>query len=382
MKSRLPAEAYSCESWFEKEQQHLFGKLWQFIAPKMLLSVNHAFVRRRIAGRDIVVQNFNGQLRAFDNVCPHRLTPLQNEDQGVKPLVCPYHAWRFDENGHAMSIPFHECYRLDDEERAEARLGRVHLYKFGQLVFVNVSPEPIAFEQQFSLADLESLRAASMLFDDEVLVTRFETRFNWKLAYENLRDALHPRFVHTSTLYKQVKFETRIDDAELADTRRYLANGSKDVNEHLQRLRQFSNGGLNEPMPELQHYQWHNYVERFGQDDWYLNWLMYPNLHIASGSAGYSFIIEHHLPVSAGRTDLMVYYVTGRKKRPYPTSAAVLLSHLQGAEKVLREDIEIMERVQSSMRPGVRHATTGDFEYQNMAIERWYLDVMEGRHAL
>jgi hypothetical protein len=123
-------------------------------------------------------------------------------------------------------------------------------------------------------------------------------------------------------------------------------------------------------------------VQRYGEDDWYLNWLMYPNLHVASGSAGYSFIIEHHIPVAAQQTDLWVYYVTGRKKRKYPTSAAVLLAHLAGAEKVLAEDIAIMEKVQINLHTNSPHATTGDFEHANMAIEKWYLQTMHDQHAL
>ena len=383
MRSRLPSEAYISESWFEKEQRLLFQPLWQFAAPKMLLSVNNAFVRRRIAGQDVVVQNFGGQLKAFENVCSHRLNPLQHEDQGIRPLVCSYHSWRYDENGDVLSIPFEdECYRLEGDEKVSARLRQFKVHEFGQLVFVNVGIDPIEFEQQFPLAALESLLEASLLFDDEVLVTRFKTNFNWKLAYENLRDSLHPRFVHTSTVYKQVKFEARVDDECVTETKKYLNDGSKTLVDHLERLRQFSGGGLNEPVPNLPHFQWHDYVERYGKDDWYLNWLMYPNLHIASGSAGYSFIIEHHQPISANRTDLIVYYVTGKKKRRYPTSSAVLLAHLDGAERVLREDIDIMERVQSALRPQLRSATVGDFEHQNISIERWYLDVMEEKYAL
>jgi hypothetical protein len=107
---------------------------------------------------------------------------------------------------------------------------------------------------------------------------------------------------------------------------------------------------------------------------------MYPNLHVASGSAGYSFIVEHHVPVSAQQTDLWVYYVTGLKKRKYPTSAAVLLAHLEGAEKVLREDISIMEKVQDNLNCNSPRATTGDFEHANMAIEKWFVDTLNGLH--
>lgn len=383
MKSALPAQAYTSAEWFEREQNLLFKPLWQFVAPRMLLKKNHAFVRRRVAGVDVVVQNFNGELRAFENICVHRQSPLQQEPQGVRPLVCAYHAWSYDSQGKVANIPFEaDCYGFDADERRDLALKSFKVQTFGNLVFVNVSESPISFDEQFSRDALLSLYEASALFDSEVLITTFPARFNWKLAYENLRDSLHPRFLHTKTVYKQVKFEARINSLALADAHHYRMYGSSDRAAHLERLRRFSGGGLNEPIESLPAYAWHEFVERYGNDDWYLNWLMYPNLHIASGSAGYSFIIEHHQPVSAHRTDLMVYYVTARKKRPYPTSAAVLMAHLEGAEKVLREDIDMMEKVQAALHDGAPRATTGAYEYENMMIERWYLDVMEGRHVL
>jgi phenylpropionate dioxygenase-like ring-hydroxylating dioxygenase large terminal subunit len=382
MKSKMPIEAYCCEDWFSREQQLLFAPLWQFVAPRMLLSSPNAFVRRRIGQLDVVVQNIDGQIVAFENVCAHRQSPIQTESQGVRALVCPYHAWRYGAQGEVLNIPSHDnCYRFSSAERSQLGLRAFKVFEFGQLVFINIHPQPLDFFEQFDGTAVQSLKQASELFDDEVLVSRFECKFNWKLAYENLRDSLHPQFLHGRTVYKQVKFEARIDEAELARAQAYQSSGSDNRTTHLNWLRSFSGGGLNEPMVEMPHYQWHDYVHRYGNDDWYLNWLMYPNLHIASGSAGYSFIIEHHVPVSAGRTDLWVYYVTGRKKRKYPTSSAVLMAHLQGAEKVLAEDIDIMEKVQQNLSSG-RTIHTGDFEYTNMAIERWYLDVMEGRHAL
>jgi phenylpropionate dioxygenase-like ring-hydroxylating dioxygenase large terminal subunit len=382
MKSLLSPEAYIREDWFDREQAKVFRPLWQFVAPRMLLAKPDAFVRRRLGGVDVVVQNIEGRLCAFENICAHRQSPLQTSDQGVRPLVCLYHAWRYGSQGEVLNIPFErECYRFSDDERQALRIRKFQVFEFGQLVFVNLDEQPLDFWSQFDAQAVQDLQRASEIFDDEVLVTRFQGNFNWKLAYENLRDSLHPRFLHTQTVYQQVKFEARIDEQALTDMLAYRQSGSRDRAEHLTRLRTFSGGGRNEPMPDPPTYPWHAYVQRHGQDDWYLNWLMYPNLHVASGSAGYSFIIEHHVPVSAQRTDLWVYYVTGKKKRKYPTSAAVLLAHLEGAEKVLAEDIAIMEKVQAALHLGSPRATTGDFEHANMAIERWYLDAMEGRHA-
>lgn len=383
MKSLMPPEAYIDEAWFIRERELLMRPLWQFVAPRMLLGKHNAFVRRTIYGVDVVVQNFNGELRAFDNLCLHRQNPLQQEPHGIRPLVCSYHGWGYDADGAVANIPFHdELYRLPQLERDCLKLKRYAVECIGNLVFINLSEQPMPMEQQFSMAEVASLCAASELFDSEVLVATFEAKFNWKLAYENLRDSLHPRYVHSKTLAQQVKFQVHMDEAAIAEAHAYHASGSPTREDHLAKLRSFTGGGLNEPLLHMRHYAWHDNVERYGSDDWYLNWLLYPNLHIASGSGGYSFIIEHHQPISAARTDLTVYYVTARKKRRYPTSAAVLLAHLDGAEKVLREDINIMQAVQSGLRAGAPRATLGDYEFANQSVERWYMDVMMGHHAL
>lgn len=383
MRSTIPAEAYIDETWFAREQQLLMRPLWQFVAPRMLLAKHNAFVTRNICGIEVVVQNFQGELKAFENICLHRQNPLQQQPQGTRPLVCSYHGWGYDSQGRAENIPFQEtAYRLPSQERECLRLRRFPLECIGNLVFVNVALNPLELDEQFSMEALSSLRSASEHFDSEVLIATLPTKLNWKLAYENLRDSLHPRYLHQQSVYQQVKFQVQMDEDAVKSAKHYHAHGSEGHEMHLAHLREFSNGGLNEPLVQMPRYAWHDNVERYGSDDWYLNWLVFPNLHIASGSGGYSFIIEHHQPVSAARTDLVIYYVTARKTRRYPTSAAVLLAHLEGAEKVLREDISVMERVQAALKPDAPRATLGDFEFGNMAIERWYMDVMEGRHAL
>ena len=383
MKSLFPPQAYISEEWFAREQDLLMRPLWQFVAPLALLNRHNTFVTRHLAGVHVVVQNFDGEIKAFENNCLHRLTPIQTETEGRRPLVCGYHGWRYDVDGKVAKIPFdEECYRLKECETARLKLREFAVHVLGGLVFVNVGARPLPFDEQFGPEVQASIKAASEAFDDEVLITTFPARFNWKLAYENLRDALHPRFVHPATLYKRVKFQTPVDDTQLPWLHRYREHGSAHRASHLAVLRGLSNGGENEPIPDMPRYAWHANVQRHGERDWYLNWLLFPNLHIASASGGHAFIIEHHQPVSAARTDLTVYYVTARKTRAYPTSAAVLLAHIEGAEPVLREDIEIMEQVQAGLAPDSPAGTLGDFEQANLTVERWYMDVMDGRHEL
>lgn len=383
MKSRMPPQAYIDQAWFEREQILFFKPLWQFIGLKMMLAHHNAFITRTLCGIPIVVQNFNGELRAFENLCPHRQNPLQQAPHGTRSLTCSYHGWSHDESGNVKAIPFEEqAFRYPQEERACLGLRRFELEVVGNLIFVNLSDTPRPITEQFSAAMLTSLRDCSNAFDSEVMLTTIKGKFNWKLAYENLRDSHHPRYLHAKTLYQQVRFQVSVDEAAALQARQLHQNGVRDTEHAMTLLRSFSNGGLDAPMEKFIPYPWHDHVERYGDKDWYYNWLAFPNLHIASGSGGYSFIIEHHIPVGPGRTDFMVHYVTARKKRRYATSAAVLHAHMMGAEKVLKEDIDVMEKIQGSLHANAPSAVLGDYEHANTMIENWYLAVMEGKIAL
>lgn len=383
MLSRMPSQAYIDQDWFERERELFFKPLWQFIGLKMMLSKHNAFITRKLCGIPIVVQNFNGELRAFENLCVHRQNPVQTQANGVRPLVCSYHGWGYGQDGVPNNIPFEaEIYRYPPEERACLHLRRFALETIGNLVFINLSSQPRPISEQFNADFVTSLQECSEAFDGEVMFTTFDMHANWKLAYENLRDGHHPRYVHARSLYQKVKFEASIDEAAVAAFKSSLELNPNDRNATMSRLRSFSNGGADTPMTELLPFSWHDNVERYGDKDWYYNWLAFPNLHIASGSGGYSFIIEHHIPVSASRTDFMVHYVTAKKKRRYASSPAVLHAHMMGAERVLREDIDVMQNIQKQLHPHAPSARLGDYEFVNGGIERWYLDVMEGKVAL
>lgn len=382
MRSKMPPQAYIDQAWFERERELLFKPLWQFIGLKLMLDKHNAFITRKLFGIPIVVQNFRGELRAFENVCPHRQNPIQVDPHGVRPLFCGYHGWSFNSEGETK-IPYEDTlYRYPPEERACIHLRRFALEVVGNLVFVNVSENPLPIKQQFGVAMLASMKASSEAYDSEVIMTTYDCQFNWKLVYENLRDSHHPRYLHARTLYQDVKFDAKIDEFGLEATQRLRQEELTERSRALALMRSFSFGGRDAPMEAPPNDHWHPFVERYRDQDWYYNWLAYPNLHIASSNGGHSFTIEHHIPVGPGRTEFAVYFVTAKKKHPYAGSAAVLHAHTMGADKILREDIEVMEGIQRTLHEGARSAHLGDYEAINAGIEHWYMSLMEGKFAL
>jgi phenylpropionate dioxygenase-like ring-hydroxylating dioxygenase large terminal subunit len=389
MQTRIPPQAYIDQEWFERERDLLFKPLWQFIAPKTLLDKPNAFITRTLFGMPIVVQNMKGELRAFENVCPHRQNPIQLQPHGVRPLFCGYHGWSFGQDGAPVNIPFEDTiYRFTPQEKECLHLRRFALEVVGNLVFINLSPQPLPIEEQFGADYLAYLASASEAFDSEVIMTTYDARFNWKLVYENLRDANHARYVHSRTLYQETRFQPVINEDNLAVLRRMEKAGDiTDRSQALAILRSFSTGGRDAPLEQEPVNAWHPLVERFRDRDGehhdeYYNWLPFPNMHIASANGGYSFTIEHHIPVSPGRTEMIVYYMTAKKKRPYAASAAVLHATMMGADKVLREDIDVMEDIQRTLHPAACHANLGEYESENAIIHHWYMNLMEKKFVL
>ena len=99
MRSRMPAAAYLSHEWFARERELLFRKLWLFAGLKTMLGAHNSFVTREVCGVPVVLQNFNGELRAFENICLHRGAKLQWERAGRRPLLCRYHGWGYDQTG-------------------------------------------------------------------------------------------------------------------------------------------------------------------------------------------------------------------------------------------------------------------------------------------
>ena len=105
MQSRMLPKYYLSDIIFKREQQKIFKKLWLFAGLKHLISCNNDFITLDIADIPIVIQNFDGTLHAFENICLHRSTPLQSGPIGSRPLVCTYHGWKYDANGQVTNIP-------------------------------------------------------------------------------------------------------------------------------------------------------------------------------------------------------------------------------------------------------------------------------------
>lgn len=372
----LDAQHYVSPQTFALEQDRLFAKLWNFAGFSSMVRERNQFFTRTIAGVPVLVQRTVAGIRAFVNQCPHRLSAIQIDDTGQRPLVCPYHAWSFGAEGELRAMPNQELYRFGAEERESICLHKLHVEEVGGLLFVNLSAQPIALEAQFSADLLQQLREVSSHLDTQVIYSRHRVRYNWKLNMENVKDYNHVPFVHPKTFLPVMSAPVRSMgvDAEAPSQVRRLLQQPQPQPPALPAL------SYSTKAPLQPHVSWFNALcDTYGGEHIYYNWFVYPNVNFCS-VRGEHFLLQQYEPVSPGETDYHLWMMTARRKDPHSNFTALLSTLIRGERAVIAEDTLVLERLQRGIGTRARKFMHGDYELHLVNQHLWYCaHVLEGR---
>lgn len=360
----IPQSDYIDPSVFAREQTHIFRKLWIFAGLRTLLSEPDGFVTRQIGGIPVVVQNFDGTLKAFRNQCSHRQAPLQLEEYGRRKLTCRYHGWTFDASGQVRGMPGeHRLYHYTETERSQLCLGEFAVQCIGNLVFVNLDPNPLPIEAQFSDALRQQLEQISGHFGSQAIHTAIPAAYNWKLNFENVLDYNHVPFVHPQSFRPLMQKGAEHEPHIPVDAPRVEAAT----------LQELSFAG--KTALKVQSWPWHAQVERFGVEDAYYNYFLYPNVNFIS-VGGYVFLIQQFDPVAPDRTNVRFTLTTARPVQRIAALPAILWDHMKGEKSVLDEDKVILEALQRSLHAGGAVARHGAYEAQLRRVALVYQQLM------
>ena len=100
----LPARYYVDRSYFNREMDRLFARMWVCAGRTEQVEPAGRFFVRELLGEPIIITSSpRGSVNAFYNVCRHRGTRLCTEEHGTfaGSIQCPYHAWTYDLDGPA-----------------------------------------------------------------------------------------------------------------------------------------------------------------------------------------------------------------------------------------------------------------------------------------
>lgn len=196
----LPFGVYHNQEVYELEVKQVFHKDWVFACAASALEEVGNYFAFEIAGEQVVVlRGKDGELRCLSNNCRHRGTPLLSEGFGKlgTNIVCPYHAWTFDDTGKFRGAPFVGEVKLDKSTHC---LPKFSVVEWLGLVFVCLDPSPPSFADKVSgIEQYLEIFELSRFPKSYHLPTEYWDA-NWKLAIENGIESYHLFKVHKETL--------------------------------------------------------------------------------------------------------------------------------------------------------------------------------------
>lgn len=204
----LPLDAYQADEVLAAEHARLFSSEWICVARTIELAEVGDYVVGEIpsatggAREVVVVRGDDGEVRAFDNVCPHRLSPLLAAGCGHESrITCPYHAWAFRLDGSLIGAPYMNT-TVDVDGRpfdpADYALTPLAVEIWEGFVFVNQSASPTPLAPR--LAGLSEIVGRFQMAGYVPVHRQVDVwATNWKLMVENFMDAYHVFKVHRNS---------------------------------------------------------------------------------------------------------------------------------------------------------------------------------------
>lgn len=108
-------------------------------AAALAAEVRDAPHKARVLGTELVLyRGKEGAVRAVGSRCPHRGCDLSLGRADGEDLVCPFHGWRFGEDGQCRGVPAHPNLRFSAEN---ARIPSYAAREWQEIVWVNLSLE-------------------------------------------------------------------------------------------------------------------------------------------------------------------------------------------------------------------------------------------------
>lgn len=185
----LDGDLYVSPDAFTTDLEAVFYRSWIFVAVEPEVPDAGDYLTVAVGAYSVVVtRDDDEQVRAFHNVCRHRGSRLLDDACGsVGNIVCPYHQWTYDLEGHLL----HAESTPPEFDRSLFSLRRVAVRTVAGLIFVCLADDPPADFDDYAATVTPYLAPHQLPNTKVARQMDIVENGNWKLVMENNRECTH-----------------------------------------------------------------------------------------------------------------------------------------------------------------------------------------------
>ncbi|MCG6903181.1 MAG: Rieske 2Fe-2S domain-containing protein [Rhodobacter sp.] len=194
----MPPSVYTTDEFAAQELRHIFARDWYCVGRADALARPGDYTTAELAGQPVaVIRGQNGDLRAFSNVCLHRMSTLLHGRGNTRAIVCPYHAWTYNLDGSLRGAP--AMARNQAFCKDQYRLPKLRCQEWLGWVFISLNDD--APDVAGQLQPVEDLIAGyDMTNYTETFYEEHVWDTNWKVLAENFMESYHLPVCHAGTI--------------------------------------------------------------------------------------------------------------------------------------------------------------------------------------
>jgi phenylpropionate dioxygenase-like ring-hydroxylating dioxygenase large terminal subunit len=322
----IPLHYFFDEEILRREKQQLFSPHWLFACFLSDVPQHEDYLTLEFLGTSIVVYNFSGQLRAFQNVCVHRFSIICLHERGNGLLQCPYHGWTYNEVGIPYAIPDKKNFCM--EQVSQLRLKQFDLAIIGEFVFIKLAETKCPIDDFFDATTHDLLITIGAALGEKIDKNSMLIQANWKIIVENTLEEYHVRQVHSDSL-NQVEIKKSSFSFSDYHSSALMEFGTKiNKSKKLEAI----------------------YMARSWHVEDYFHLHIFPNLTIAS-AFGTTISVQNIVPITPYQTNFTSYVFAAKLSQ---SNHALVKAFNQNAvefnRKVFLEDQLICEAVQQGIQ--------------------------------
>ncbi len=194
----IPTARYYDEDFYRLEKEKLWPHVWQMACRLEEIPEKGDYTVYEILDRSVILVNTGEEgVKAFHNACRHRGVRLVHGPGscGDAGFVCPFHGWRFRENGDCSFIYGRQIFSEELLEKSEVDLAPVRIDFWAGCAFINFDDNAPGLRESLGpVADRMDARNADKLRAEWWFGTVLPT--NWKLALEAFQEGYHVMQTH------------------------------------------------------------------------------------------------------------------------------------------------------------------------------------------